>query len=65
LLSGKAILCYICIWSQVYLQVYSLVGGVVSGRTVWSGQSVLFFQWSCKPPPVLPPAPPSGSLSSV
>ena len=43
LLLGKAILCYICIWSHRSLQVYSLVGGLVSGRTGWPGQPMLFF----------------------
>jgi hypothetical protein len=33
LVSGKTILCYICIWSQGSLQVHSSVGGLVSGST--------------------------------
>jgi hypothetical protein len=33
LLSGKTILCYICIWSHGSLQVYSLFGGLDFGRT--------------------------------
>jgi hypothetical protein len=49
LLSGKAILCYICIWSQGSLPVHSLVGVLVSGRTGWSGQSTLFSQWVAIP----------------
>ena len=45
MLSGKAILCYICIWSHGSLQVHSLVGGLDSGRTGWSGLPMLFLQW--------------------
>ena len=47
LLSGKAILCYICVWSHESLSVHSFVGGLFSGRTGWSGQSILLFQWDC------------------
>ena len=36
LMSDKAILCYICIWSLGSLHVYSLVGGLVPGS---SGES--------------------------
>lgn len=42
LLSRKAILCYISIWSHESLQVYFLVGGLVSRKTEWSGQHMLF-----------------------
>jgi hypothetical protein len=49
MLSGKAILCYVCIWNHGSLQVHSLVGGLVSGRNEWSGQPMLFFQWGCNP----------------
>jgi hypothetical protein len=63
LLSWKAILCYICIWSHGALQVYSLVGFLDSGRTGWSAQPMLFFLWGCNPP-LLPqsfcPAPQPG-----
>jgi hypothetical protein len=48
LLSGKAILCYICIWSHGSLPVYSLVGGLVPGSTRLSGQ-LMFFLWGCNP----------------
>ena len=37
LMPDKAILCYICIWSHGSLHVYSLVGGLVSGSSGWSG----------------------------
>jgi hypothetical protein len=49
LLSDKAILCYIYILSHGSLQVHSLVGGLVSGRTGWSGKPMLFSQWDCNP----------------
>jgi hypothetical protein len=45
LLSGKAIHCYIYIWSHGSFQVHSMVGGLDSGRTGCSGQPRLFFQW--------------------
>jgi hypothetical protein len=62
LLSGKAILCYKCIWSQRSL-VHSLVGGLVSERTWWSGQPMIFFRWDCNPPlPAPPPASPHPRL---
>jgi hypothetical protein len=48
--SGKAILCYIGIQSHGSLQVHSLVDGLDSGRTGWSDQPMLFFQWGYKPP---------------
>ena len=35
LMSDKAILCHICIWSHGYLHVYSLVGGLVFGSSSW------------------------------
>jgi len=41
--SSKAFLCYICIWSHESIQVHSLVGGLVSVRTGWSGESILTF----------------------
>jgi hypothetical protein len=47
LLSGKAILCF------GSLQVHSLLGGLVFGRTGWSAHPMLFFQWGCNPPPLL------------
>ena len=53
LLSVKAILCYICIWIHGSLQVHHLVGVLVSGRTGWSGQPMLFSQWGCNPPLLL------------
>jgi hypothetical protein len=43
LLLGKAILCYIYIWSHGSLQVQPLIGSLDSGRTGWSGQLTLFF----------------------
>ena len=52
LLSAKAILCYIYILSHGSFQVHSLVGGLDSGRTGWSGQPMLFFQWGCNSPPL-------------
>jgi hypothetical protein len=43
LMSDKAILCCIWIWSHVY----SLVSGLVSGSSGWSGWLILlFFLWS-------------------
>jgi hypothetical protein len=53
LLSGKAIFCYMCMWSHGSLQVYSLDGGLDSGRTGWSGQPMLFFQWDFNAPLLL------------
>ena len=50
LISHKSILCYICSWSQGFLHVYSLVGGLVpgsSGSTRWF--ILLFHLWGCKP----------------
>jgi hypothetical protein len=35
LLSDKAILCYLCIWSHGSLHVYSLVGDLVPGSSGW------------------------------
>jgi hypothetical protein len=50
LIPDKAILCYICGWSHGYLHVYSLVGGLVPGRSGGSGWLILlFFLWGCKP----------------
>ena len=37
LISDKVILSYICIWSHGSLHIYTLVGGLVSGRSRWSG----------------------------
>jgi len=48
LLSGKAILCYICIWSKD-----NLGDGPVSGRTGLSGHPMFFFQWECNSPRLL------------
>jgi hypothetical protein len=36
LVSDKAILCYICVWSPGSLHVYSLVGDLVPGSFGWS-----------------------------
>ena len=50
LMHDKAILSYICRWSHGFLNVYSLVGGLVPGNFVGSGLLILFFfLWSCKP----------------
>jgi hypothetical protein len=49
LMSDKAILWYICIWSHGSLQVHSLVGDLVSESTAWSSQPMLFFLWGCNP----------------
>jgi hypothetical protein len=43
LMSDKAILCYICMWSPGSLPVDSLVGDQVPGSTGWSSQPTLFF----------------------
>ena len=43
LMSDKAILCYICGWSLGFLHVYSLVGGLVPGRSRTAGWFVLLF----------------------
>jgi hypothetical protein len=49
LMPDKAILCYICGWSHESLHVYSLVGGLVPGRSRVSGWLILlFFLWGCK-----------------
>jgi hypothetical protein len=45
-----SLICYICIWSHRFLQVHSLVGGLDFGRTEYSGQPMVFFQWGCSPP---------------
>jgi hypothetical protein len=50
LLSGKAILCYIFIWSHGSLHVHSLAGDVDFERTGWSSHPILFFQWGCNAP---------------
>jgi hypothetical protein len=66
LLSGKAILCPICIWSHWSLQVHFLVGGPVSGYwAVRPAYVVLLMGLQASAPPVLPPVHPLGSLSSV
>jgi len=47
----KAILCYMCSWSQRSLHVYSSIGGLVLGNSevsVWL--ILLFFLWGCKNP---------------
>jgi hypothetical protein len=48
LMTGKAILCYICGWSHGSLHVYSLVGGLVSGSSGGSGWFIsdLFLKWT-------------------
>jgi hypothetical protein len=43
LMSNKAILCYICIWSHRFLHVCSLVGGLVTGRSEGIGCFILLF----------------------
>jgi hypothetical protein len=49
LMPNKAILCYICIWSNGSLHVYPLVGGLVIGNSGGSGWLILmFFLWGCK-----------------
>ena len=52
LLSGKGILCYKYIWSHGSHQVHLLIGSLVSGRTGWSCQPMLFFQLVCNPHPL-------------
>ena len=48
-LPDKAILCYICSWSYGPLHVYSLLPGLVPGRSEGSGWLiVMFFPWGCK-----------------
>ena len=64
LLSGKAILCYICIWSHGSLQVHSLVGDLDSGRTEWLG-NLCCSSNGVTIPICSPSPPPPGSLSSV
>jgi hypothetical protein len=64
LMSDKAILCYICIWSHGPFHVYSLVGGLVSGT--WLVDIVLRMGLqSPSVPSILPLAHPLGSLGSV
>ena len=43
LMSDKAILCYLCGWSQGSLHVYSLVGGLVPRSSGGSGWLILLF----------------------
>ena len=43
LMSDKAILYYICIWSHGPLHVHPLVAGLVSGSSEWYGYLILFF----------------------
>jgi hypothetical protein len=64
LLSGKDILCYICIWSHRFLRVYSFVGGLVFGRKTAYVVLPRGLQ-SPSTPPVLLPAPLPGSLNSA
>jgi len=45
LMPNKAILCYICSWSQGSGHVYSLDGGLSPGSSDWL---VLMFLWGCK-----------------
>jgi hypothetical protein len=69
LMSNKAILCYICRWSDESNHVYSLVGGLVPGSSGWyqlvhivvppSGLQTPSDPW------VLSLAPPLGTLCSV
>jgi hypothetical protein len=54
LITDKAILCYICSWSNgsLHCSLYSLVGGLVPGSSGVGGSSLLillFFLWCCKP----------------
>ena len=71
LMPDKAIFCYICVWNHWSLHVYSLVGGLVPGRSGgWGcGWLILFFLlWGCKPlhlPPVLSLTPPLWSPCSI
>jgi hypothetical protein len=58
LMSDKAILCYICIWSPGSLQVHTLIGGPDPGRTGW----LQFPSIPPVPPPVLTPGVPEPSL---
>jgi hypothetical protein len=54
--SHKAILCYICSWSNGSLHVYSLVGGLVPGSSGSNGWFILLFLlWGCKPLQFLDP----------
>jgi len=46
LMSDKAILCYICGWSQGFLHVYSLVGSLVPGSSGGSCWLILLFSTS-------------------
>jgi hypothetical protein len=49
LMSDKAILCYIS-WSHRSFHVNTLVDGLVSGNSGWSGWLILLFLlWGCKP----------------
>jgi hypothetical protein len=50
LMSHKAILCYICSWSLESLHKYSLVDGLVPGRSGGTGWFILLFLlWDCNP----------------
>jgi len=66
MMPGKAILCYICIWSHGSLQVNSLVGGLDSGEL--GGQASLCCSSSGLAIPLLSSSPSTssspGSLSS-
>jgi hypothetical protein len=50
LLSGKTILCLLCLWIHGSLPVYFLVDGLVPGSTEFSSQQMLLFLWCCNPP---------------
>ena len=52
LLSEKAILCYIWIWSHGSLPVHYVVGDLVPRSTGWSGKPTLLFLWGCNPSPL-------------
>jgi hypothetical protein len=50
LMSDKAFLCYIYVWSLYSLLVYSLVGGLAPESSRGTGWFILMFLlWSCKP----------------
>jgi hypothetical protein len=53
LMSHKAILCYIYIWSHRSLALHFPVVGLVSGSTRWSSQPMFFFLWGCNLPLLL------------
>jgi hypothetical protein len=49
-MSNKAVLCYICNWSNEFHHVYSLVGGLVSGRSGGTGWFILLFLYGTANP---------------